>query len=463
MTGTTHPVRRRRRTAAAAALLLAGGGLSACSTGETTGPTAGEPVRSTFDVQHYGLDLDYAVDSRHLTGTATIDLVAGEPLEDVVLDLRGPQVSAVRVDGDPVEFTEDDGTLTVPVALAAGAHGVLAVDYSHTAGTPRDANGTPFGWIATPDGAQVLSQPDGAPTWFPVHDVLTDKATYDISVTVPAGKTAVANGVPTGRSEGPGTTTWSWHAAEPMVAYLATVGIGDYDLTTTTGPGGLPIVDAVDRDLDPDAAQETRLALAAQPAVLEFLQERWGPYPFSTAGAIVDDDTDPGYALETQTRPLYATDVYDGVVVHELAHQWFGDSVSIATWQDLWLNEGFATYSEWLWAEHSGGDSVRSTADALLGLPADDPLWAVTIAAPTRAQYFDRAVYDRGALTLDALRTRIGDEAFWRLARTWTQRHADGNVTTADFERSASEVSGQDLTDFFRTWVHTSGRPGSTT
>ncbi|MBT0771558.1 M1 family metallopeptidase [Kineosporia sp. J2-2] len=429
---------------------------------------AGKPgataTADALDVQHYGLDLDYAVTTRRLTGTATIDLVARRDLSRVVLNLRGPQTLSVRVDGHEAGFRQGGGKLVITpaVPLTAGVSAVAEIRYRGTMGTPKDANGTPYGWIATPDGAQVLSEPDGAPTWFPAHDVLTDKATYDFRVTVPRGRTAVANGVPAGHHDHGGRTTWTWRARDPMLSYLATVGIGDYDLTRSTGPQGIPIIDAVDRHLTATAAEDTRAALAEQQAVLRFLIGRWGPYPFSAAGAIVDDDR-LGYALETQTRPVYATDVDDTTIVHELAHQWFGDSVNIGSWRDIWLNEGFAVYSEWLWEDQAYGEKYGATLDAsaadVLALPAGDPIWKVTLADPTRAQLFDRAVYDRGALVLYELRKTIGDQDFWRLARTWAGQRTQTGVSTADFEELAGRISGQDLTGFFRTWLHSAGKP----
>ncbi|GLY15140.1 metallopeptidase [Kineosporia sp. NBRC 101677] len=441
------------------------------SAGRDNPPSA--VAATEFDVQHYDLDLDYDVARRRLVGRATLDILAGGGpddivLDDIVLDLRGPRAKAVRIDGADAQFRQTKGELVIePVAGPnPGQKLEVEVEYEGAMGTPVDANGTPFGWIATSTGAQVLAQPDGAPTWFPAHDVLTDKATYDFTVTVPRGMTAVANGILGGHREEGKRTTWSWHAEDPMLTYLATVNIGDYDLQAATGPQGIPVLNAVSRDLDRQATRDAQEALGLQPEILKFLADTWGPYPFSAAGAIVND-ADLGYALETQTRPVYATTLDDSTIVHELAHQWFGDSVSIATWQDIWLNEGFAVYSEWLWSDREYGARYGATVDALAddvaSRPKSDPIWKVDLAAPTRAQLFDRAVYDRGALTLHALRRTIGDDAFWELTRAWARTHAGGNVTTADFEHLAEQVSGQDLHTFFRAWVHSTGRPDVST
>jgi aminopeptidase N len=412
-------------------------------------------------VDHYDLDLDYAVDERRLTGTATLAVRATQDTPEIVLRLRGPEVTSVQVDDRAAEFRQSgDGALVVrpDAPLTAGGRATVAVAYSGAMGVPEDANGTPYGWVADDGGSQVLAQPDGAETWFPVHDSLVDKATYDFRVTVPRGMAAIANGVLVDHQDTDRGAAWTWRADEPMAAYLATVSTGDYEVTQETGPGGLPILNAVRSGLDRETARDAADVLALQPRVLEFLVATWGPYPFSTAGAIVND-VDLGYALETQTRPTYATYPSDTTVAHELAHQWFGDSVGIATWQDIWLNESFATYSEWLWEEHEYGQPVADTVAEQLDRPADDALWEVVVADPTRAQMFDRAVYDRGALTLHALRTRVGDEVFWRIARTWAAEHAGGTVTTAQFEQHAAAVAGTDLDDLFRAWLHTAGRP----
>jgi aminopeptidase N len=467
---------RSRGAAILAVGALTAGPLVGCSSAPATEPgtatvttTTTVPATTTtvpaaidtIDVERYDLDLVYSVADRLLAGTASLEVIVTDAAAPLTLQLRGPRATAVRVDGAQAQFRQSAGDLVITPAgtVTDGTHLAVQVDYEGTMGTPKDANGTAYGWIATPDGAQVLSQPDGAPTWYPVHDTLTDKASYDIHVSVPQGLTAVANGELTGEKDSGGRTTWSWHAAEPMTAYLATVSIGDYTLTTQTGPGGLPILNAVDRDLDAQTASDITAALELQPTILDFLVRTWGPYPFSTSGAIVDDDR-LDYALETQTRPIYASYLDDSTLTHELAHQWFGDSVGIATWQDIWLNEGFATYSEWLWsAEQSWGQSVQASAEDAAARPADDPFWAVTIAAPTRAQLFDRAVYERGALTLHALRELIGDDAFWAVARAWASSNAGGTVTTAEFEGLATQESGTDLTAFFRTWIHSAGKP----
>jgi aminopeptidase N len=305
------------------------------------------------------------------------------------------------------------------------------------------------------------NEPEAAMTWYPVSDHPTDKATYDIAVTVPAGKVAVANGLPAGPpvTRG-GWTRWAWHAPDPMASYLSTASVGDYTLTSSQSPAGTRILDAVDDGLTTADRATTKASLAKQGAMLDYFSSTFTPYPFVAAGAIVDDDS-VGYALETQTRPIYSLRAREGTVAHELAHQWFGDSVSPARWRDIWLNEGWATYCSWLWAEHSGGQSVQAAFDDVLSIPADDGFWTLDVTDPQPLGLFDDAVYDRGAAALHALRLEIGDRAFFAGARLWLTRYEGRTATTEDFQRVYEEVSGRDLGAFLDTWLRTPARPAT--
>lgn len=206
-------------------------------------------------------------------------------------------------------------------------------------------------------------------------------------------------------------------------------------------------------------------ALARQPEIIRFLSGVFGPYPFGQAGGIVDNDPDIGFALENQTRPIYAKSWFSqpgnntSVVVHELAHQWTGDDLAIERWRHIWLNEGFASYAEWLWAEHEGEGTPQEIFDFYASIPADDPFWALRIGDPGPERIFAGAVYDRGAMTLHALRTEIGDPDFFRLLRRWAASQSGGNVTTAEFQALAERVSGEDLDTFFAVWLFTPAKP----
>jgi hypothetical protein len=221
-------------------------------------------------------------------------------------------------------------------------------------------------------------------------------------------------------------------------------------------------------DAPPTIGEQAEGAFARQPEIIEFLSQLYGRYPFATAGGIVDDADGLGFALENQTRPIYSQDFFrdrtspvDSVVVHELAHQWVGDDVALAAWQHIWLNEGFATYSEWLWSEREGRETAQEIYDFWTAIPADNPFWSVKIGDPGPDALFDGAVYNRGAATLHALRLEIGDESFFRLLRRWTRDHARGNVTLPEFIALAERISGQDLDAFFTEWLFTAAKPAS--
>ncbi|WP_246857320.1 M1 family metallopeptidase [Pseudarthrobacter sp. NIBRBAC000502770] len=439
----TNQTRTRRLGAAAVALMAAGAaGINAAQASPQDGTAryghgaagSGDPYfpyagNGGYDVLHYDLDLRYAPPSDpavlagKLAGEATITLRATQDLNSLNFDLRGLNVTAVDVDGKdvnrgsgPSEWTQvqDDAnriwelTVGLRTKLKAGQEATITVDYGGATGRPEDTTGALYGWVTTADGAMVVNEPDGAPTWFPVNDDPEDKATYSFHITVPEGKTAVANGLSEGEPKtNAGWTTWTWEAADPMASYLATASVGDYTLTYAKGPHGLPIINAVDDGVAGADLAKTTAALALQPRMITFLSDLFGRYPFEAFGAIVDDDS-VDYALETQTRPVYSGAADEATVVHELGHQWFGNDVSPADLKDIWLNEGWATYIEWLWAEHTGQATVaQQFTDTVAELDSKN-LWGMNIADPGRDNLFAAEVYNRGAAALHALRAKVG-------------------------------------------------------
>ncbi|MGY1680316.1 M1 family metallopeptidase [Geodermatophilus sp. SYSU D01176] len=435
------------------------------SGGDPYFPAAGN---GGYDVGHYDLTLAYDPATGRLDGTAVVTLTTTADLDRFSLDLRGLTATSVTVDGRPAGFEQQPpdatgrgGELVVrprPELEADTPHRVTVV-YGGVPGQPVDSTGARYGFVSFPDGAFVANEPDGAATWYPVNDVPTDKATYDFRITVPEGKTAIANGEPVGAPvTAEGRTTFVWRATDPMASYLSTASIGDHVATTRTGPGGLPILEFVERDLTAADRATTEASLALQPQMIDFFVDLYGPYPFTSFGAIVDDDS-VGYALETQTRPVYSGVASESTVAHELAHQWVGNSVSPETWRDIWLNEGFATYSEWMWAESRGGPTAQQRFQEVHARPAEDPFWAVPPGDPGPADLFAPAVYGRSAAALHALRGEVGEEPFRTLLRRWATENAGGNVSRADLVALAEEVSGRDLGAFFTTWIDTPGKP----
>ncbi|MFG2604889.1 M1 family metallopeptidase [Streptomyces sp. NPDC048514] len=439
----------------------------AASSAPTHGaPGIGDPYfprlgNGGFDARHYDLDLAYAPDTGRLDGRATLRARATRHLSSFDLDLQQLHISRIEVDGRRARFTRDGDEITVTPRddLRKGRDFTVSVSYG---GVPEALGGpivfgSRYGWMKTADGVFVACEPNAASTWFPSSDHPSDKATYDIRIKTPKGLTAVSNGRLVSAFDKHGSTYTHWRESRPMATYLATATIGKFDVRTGRTPGGTPIYVAVDPVLK-DANSVDVYAVTA--AATDYWSRVFGPYPFEETGAIVDDMPEAGFSLEVQSKPAYSAVRSETTIVHELAHQWFGDSVSVAQWKDIWLNEGFATYAQWLWAEHQG---TRSAHDSFLAgyasRPADSSFWQTEVADPQRDTMFASAVYQRGAMTLQALRERIGDTAFFKLLPAWTRLHRYGNASTADFIRLAEHVSGRQLDDLFDTWLFTTGKP----
>ncbi len=418
-----------------------------------------------YDVTHYDLTLDYDPDGRRLTGTAVITARATQDLSAFHLDLKGLEVGRVTVGGREAPWNRAGQELTVrpPEGLDEGTEFVTAVRYSGRPQTITDADGSREGWLPTADGALALGEPVGSMAWYPGNHHPSDKAAYDVSVTVPEGLHAVSNGRLTDESTERGRTTFTWHTAEPMASYLATVAIGEFGTRATTTDDGLPVYVAV----DPSQAKESGEVLDRIPEVLDWAEDVFGAYPFSTAGAVVERPGDAGYALETQNRPVFpgAPDIV--LLVHELAHQWYGNSVTPKTWRDMWLNEGFATYAEWLWQEEHGGDTAQEIFDALYDgavLPGGiggEALWEFPPAQPPDAAHISAGpVYQRGAMVLHKIRQAVGDDGFRDLLRGWAAEHRHGNADTADFTAYVEKAApGKDFDVVWEDWLYGDGKP----
>ncbi len=428
------------------------------SGGDPYFPAAGN---GGYDALHYDLTLDYTPATRALSARAIIAATATTSLSSFSLDLRGLTVSRVTVNGLPARFAQSGGELVITpkVALLKGLPFLVLVDYGGTTGQPQDNTGALYGWVSFDDGAFVGNEPEGASTWYPVNDTPRDKATYTFNVTVPQATTAIANGTLVSQSTRNGRTTSRWLATDQMASYLSMVATGDYDVTRSRTVAGLPILNAVDRDLSPEDKAATAEVLAQQPAMIDFFQTRFGRYPFSSFGAVVDDDTDPGYALENQTRPIYAGAPDESTVAHELAHQWFGNKVTLGRWSDIWLNEGFATYAEWMWGEQTGTDSPQDGYDFVMSIPAENAFWSIPTADPGAEDLFAATTYYRGGAFLHALRLTIGDDAFWKVVRQWAAKPAGVPVSTADLLALSEKVSARQLDSLFDSWLYQPTKP----
>jgi aminopeptidase N len=433
--------------------------IGAAGIGDPYFPGAGN---GGYDVLHYDIDLTVDMAQRRIMGHTTIQARATQALRSFNLDFAPFDIVEVLVNGQPTQYhyEQDEFVVTVAQALAQDADFTVAVAYE---GSPGPANNYDLGsgWFWQGGFAYVAAEPFGAHAWYPANDHPLDKATYTFRVTAPAGFVVAANGLLTSTTEEGSQVTYVWQPQAPMASYLATVSIGPYEVLNDETTSGLPIVNFFPTD---EAAALSR-TFAATPDMIDYLAGLLGPYPFDSYGAIVPGGSTGSFvALETQTRSLFLDEypLNDDVIVHELAHQWFGDSVSLERWQDIWLKEGFATYTELLWLEHrSGRTAVEQRVAAMYQQLAQQARVGTyrPPGDPAADDLYTDAVYDGGALVLYALRHQIGDDAFFETLRTYLQRYRYGNAGSDDFIAVAEEVSGQDLGPFFDDWLYSQPMP----
>jgi aminopeptidase N len=420
-----------------------------------------------YDVEHYALELAIDMDSNEVAATARIRARALLDLASFSFDLYGLEVEGVRVEGQDARFERtppaqlSDGTsgksaelVIRPAApLAAGVVFTTEVAYRGTpAGRPDPAfaflpQSKGSGWMRRESGVYVTSQCIGAASWFPCNDHPRDKASYSFRITVAKPWTVAANGVLTEVLEQADARTFVFEARDPMASYLATLNVAKFGVLESKGPRCIPMriyhpLDATDGDL---------AGFRRQGEVLEFLESVFGPYPFEAAGGVMQSEPAAG-ALECQTLPVYGRGCDLETILHELAHQWFGDSVSVDLWRDLWLNEAFASYSEWLWLEDTKGveaydQKARRTYAELRKKKTGSPF------DPGVAQAFSGRVYERGPFVLHGLRHEVGDEDFFRILKGWVEANKNGNVSTSAFVAYASKCAGRDLAPFFDAWL----------
>lgn len=414
-------------------------------------PQVGDPG---VDALHYDLTLDWDPASSTLRGEEVLTFRATETADDVRLDLGEPlEVTAITLDGAPVEATHDGDVLVVDAPVEADARHELAIAYSGTpepveSPTTRDDVST-VGWTTTDSGETwTMQEPYGAFTWYAVNDHPSDKALYDLTLTVPAPWTGVANGELVSRTTSGGVTETRFHLAEPAAAYLLTVATGDLVLTEDVSASGVPI-----DYWTPRARPELVDALRVTPDAIAWLEERLGPYPFDTAGLVVVDSDS---AMETQTMiTLGDTDYATSpeVILHELAHHWYGDQVTPDDWRDVWMNEGMAMYLQGVWTAEDDGIALDGLMDEWAdfepelreeaGPPADfDP-----------TAFGESNIYYGPALMWHELRERLGDDAFWSMVRAWPAERDNGNAGREDYLAWIEEHTGEELTAFFDDWL----------
>jgi aminopeptidase N len=447
--------------AAVLAAALAAGPAAAAESPTPGAPGVGDRLYPSlgnggFDVDRYTLELAY-LSARDVTvaGDVTVDARATQALSRFDLDFAGHGVRSVTVDGDAAGWTRfgEELVVTPAAAIADGRRFRVRVTFTGAVN------------IGTADGSVTALQLAGAHRLFPSSDHPSDKATYTIRVNVPAGTTAVANGVLAGRRTRAGRTTWEYRHRRPMATELLQVAVGALDVTERGSAAGVPLRDATPRRHTADLAP----ALSSTAFHMPWLRDRLGSYPFENYGVLAADVAIP-FALETQTLSLFPVgwlrafprELYEPIMVHELAHQWFGNSVSPAQWSDLWLSEGHATWYENLYAAERGWRDFETvirqayrSADrwrAVFG-PVALP------SASNEVELFSPNVYEGGAVVLFALRQEVGDEVFRRIERTWLKRFRHGVASTEDFITHASLVARRDLSGFLRRWLYGTKAP----
>ena len=422
-------------------------------------PTAGN---FGYRVSRYELELEYKVAINRLAGTATVTTVTLAELQTFSLDLSSAlSVAKVTVNGKrPKHFRTDRDKLHITLAdrLPAGAAMTVAVRYS---GTPRPKR-TPWGEVGfeeLTEGALVAGQPNGASSWFPCDDHPSAKASFRIQIATESAYLTLANGKLLSRRARAGMTTWTYEQSEPTSTYLITLQIGPYT-RRRMAKNGVEIFsvlpDRLRREFDHDFGR--------QPQMMKLFVKLFGPYPLADGYTVVVTDDDLEIPLEAQGISIFGANHCDGrrgserLVAHELAHQWFGNSVTAQRWRHIWLHEGFACYAEWLWSDHCGERSADDWARHYHRRLVDSPQDLV-LADPGPQDMFDDRVYKRGALALHTLRRRIGDDSFFALLREWTSRYRHASVVTDDFIALAAQYTEDSLRPLWAAWLYSAEVP----
>jgi aminopeptidase N len=415
------------------------------------GPAAAiDPFFPTFgndgyDALHYAIDID-ATQGEKISGNVKIDIEALQTINSIDLDLHKLKVRKVLIGGVEQVFQQPEGEDKLQIQLGKpykeGAQFTVEIRYGGVPEPipdptyPDPVGELPLGWLTFEGLPYVLSEPVGASTFFPVNDEPTDKATYRIRVTVPKGLTAVANGKLTEKEDLGGTTRFTWDMSRPMTSWLATLQINDYTLVRQK-VNGIPYRYYITDNIDDDELA----ALKETPKMVKYFSGLIGKYPFASYGSVIVDDPALYYALETQAMSTFPSDFVDvGVVAHELAHQWFGNSVSVAQWKDLWLAEGFATYFEYLYPNRDDPAAFKAIMEDIYAYLVRNEVGPAVISS--RFDLFADNTYYRGGVALYALQLHVGDKTYFDIIKAWYKAYRDGNATSDDFIDVAEKTSG---------------------
>jgi aminopeptidase N len=433
-------------------------------------PQYGNPA---LDVLRYSLVLSWAPEQRLLTGTATLTVRAVRPVRELSLDFSDAYtVDGATVDGAPAQPGRRGNDIVVPIGrqLPTDTRAMLVVRYS---GTPRTVP-MPSGRGDFPEGVGLraaaggevwtMQEPYGAFTWYPANDHPSDEAVYDVAVTVPKGWAGVAHGQLIRVETGAAGDTYHWRAVDPVASYLATLAAGRYTRVDDTGPRGLPITYWVRTGKDEDMLPVVRRS----PEMLDWLEDRFGPYPFPTAGVVLVNSIS---AMETQQmvtlgagtgdEPLGSgrIEAYSDVLLHEYAHQWFGDTITPTNWRGMWLNEGWAMYAQWLWSVDHGDGTDGEWVKWAFGRDGLSRPVAGPPGNPHPDHFGENNVYVGPALMLHEIHHTIGDQAFFALARDWVQTQRNQQVDRARFVAFVNRHTGRNFTALINNWLDSPTTP----
>ena len=452
-----------------AALLGAGvavGGIAfegAAGVGDPYYPKMGN---TGYDVSEYDVDLRFQR-SGTVKSETLISAVAdtdegspgiGPPLGSFHLDFRGPKVTRLEVNGLEASYSREGQELIVAAGapILDGTPFEVLVRYKGRPKQVLNPDGSRDGWTKTKDGAVAVGEPQQTPSWVPVNDHPTDKAAWSFSLNLPRDLRGIANGGLTLRDHSERRRFMEWEQPEPMASYLAFVAIGKFRIDQAQ-VAGIPYLGAVDRKLPKSRLRELRKRTEV---AHEFMETVAGPYPFSVTGGIVDPSS-LGFAMETQTRSYYPEPPNQQLVIHEVAHQWYGNSVSVNRWKEIWLNEGFATYMEWLFEEEEGGETAQHRFERMYAANGSGaPIWNPPPADPGGPKnLFAWSVYDRGALALHVLRREIGDQDFREVLLRWAQENQYSNQDTDGLKDLIEAVTGDPSPQAFDKWLYEPGKP----
>ena len=411
-----------------------------------------------YDVTNYALRLGYDPATNHLDGTATIRATATQNLSRFDLDLRGFQISRLLVNGQAASFTRDGQELVITpdAGLPAGQPFTVVVGYAGVPAVITDPDGSIEGWVPTDDGAFVVGEPQGSPGWYPVNDNPQDKATYTFRVTVPEGLTVMANGVLVSQTSTGGETTWLWREGLPMAPNLATATLGRFDVTQDELASGLPVYIAIDPTLS------TTSVLKKLPDIVEFYSSIYGPYPLMRSAP--SSMTPSKSAIRWRPRPSRCSTAHRMKPPLPMSCRTCGTAISHAAAVARHLAARRVCHLVGVDLERAPGPQVGPPhlQDPLQHAGPGHGLLDTAPAVPGSPEFlFNGTIYDRGAMTLQALREKVGDEDFFRILRDWAAEHRYGNVTTAQFIALAEDDSGLDLDHFFDVWLYQPDKPTS--